>query len=178
MIYTPKKSQDRIPDKYTGGGILFEINGDSYNGLYRVQQGIIYAVDNLGNIIEQLYNNSDNNYLLYKQLNTDNDNYIIQSYYPNLNKRDYDNGNITRYFLKRKFTTDIDIVEVSSNVFNKVKSLNNAVTQLYDFIQLTWFIIGYKEDVKIKNYEYILEQEKNYEGIAIYLNNLNQFWKK
>lgn len=177
MIYTPiaiKKQGINTIDK---NGLLFMSTGKSYIGFYIIQNSIPFSTDSDGNIIEQLYFTNDKEVLNYKKLNTDNDDYVIKQFLPKPNKKDYENGNITRYFLKRKFSTDIDITEVSSNVYNQLKGLNNAVTQLYDFFELIWVIAGNKDDVRKNNFSAVQEQEKEYTGINRYLSNLIQFWK-
>lgn len=177
MIYIPKSIIDRNILECTRPDKLFDRNGYTYIGFYILQNGVPYSSDKNGNIIEQLYRDSAIDYISYKQLNTDDDNYIIKQFLPKPNKKDYENGNITRYFLKRKFSTDIDIIEVSSNVYNQLKGLNNAVTHLYDFFELLWVIIGNKEEVRKTNFIAVQDQEKEYTGINRYLSNLIQFWK-
>lgn len=177
MIYKPKKSESNIDIEYTGGGILFNLDGTSYSGEYLIKQNLPFSIDENKNIIGRLFNNPDKDFLNYKKLNANNDEFAIKQFLPAPNKKDYDNGNITRYFLKRKFSTDIDIIEVSSNVYNQLKGLNNAVTHLYDFFELLWVITGNKEEVRKTNFIAVQEQEKEYTGINRYLSNLIQFWK-
>lgn len=177
MIYIPKNSTTNKPGEYTGGGILFYITGENYSGFYIVQNNIPFSTDTNGTILERLYFTNDTQYLNYKQLNNDNDDFLIIPFLPKPNKKDYENNNITRYFIKRKFSVEIDITEVSKDIYTKLKSLNNASTQLYEFFELVWIIVGNKEEVKLFNYNSVQEKEKLYQGITKYLSNLLQFWK-
>jgi len=100
--------------------------------------------------------------------------YFPIPYYPILTPKDIDNGEFTRYFVKK--SNQNIYTEVNSNNFNESTSSN-----LYIPITLQWLISGEKEKVREINAKQIGFVEKNLQiiGLGAYLRfNYLQFYQE
>ncbi len=100
--------------------------------------------------------------------------YTPTSYYPILTDKDIQNGELTRFFVKK--TNQNIYIEINSNNFAKSTSSN-----LYISFQLPWVISGEKEKVKQINAKQIVFVEKNLQinGLGKFLRfNYLQFYQE
>ena len=95
-------------------------------------------------------------------------------YYPILSKSNIQNGEFTRFFVKK--TNQNIYTEIDSNNYT-----NSIDSNLYISIQLVWTIFGEKENVRQINTKQIRFVEKNLQiiGLGAYLRfNYLQFYQE
>ena len=186
MSYYPK-SQVKT-DLYTKGG-QFQLKStkQEYIGYFwKNSKGEIYSKKN-PNVLgtEQLevipkippstintiiYSKGNNEYNNLKKVNIS-DSLIIPSYTkPNPTLEDYKIGNFVRYFDKK--TNDLLYIEISKDIFDKLKNKNQQYAyKSYLIFSLTWTIVGSKQKVSQTNKNIIAFTEQNYNivGLGEYL---------
>jgi hypothetical protein len=107
----------------------------------------------------------------YSELNNDMDvifHYAVELH-PKPSPKDYINGYIIRYFVKK--VNDYPIVEVSSQNYEKISKV------MYSSVSIKWEISGEKNDVYNNNLKSIKNVENILVGISKKLKNPLQFYK-
>lgn len=99
-------------------------------------------------------------------------------YYPEVIQSDYDNAFISRYFVQ-KINNKMDITEINADDFDEMNNQNKVGIDagIYKKIKLNWSISGKLEEVKKVNRKVIIEKNKEMNGIADYLTDLDEFHK-
>jgi len=94
-------------------------------------------------------------------------------------KKDYEVGEITRYFCRKK--SEIVFIETNKENFQKFKEKDDSVYHVgYVALSLPWVITGVQEKVAIENKKMVEYRElrQGFDGLGLYLNhNYLQFYK-
>jgi hypothetical protein len=104
-------------------------------------------------------------------------NYITpQQYYPIPTTQDYEQGYVTRYFLRKVNNISDVIIEIDNIQFNKIGSQIDPF--LYEALALPWKITGFEDDVERTNYKIVRKYNEDYLGLQKYLRNYLELYKK
>ena len=104
-------------------------------------------------------------------------NYVApQQYYPVPTTEDYEQGYVTRYFLRKVNNVSDIIVEINNIQFNKVGSQIDP--SLYQALALPWKLTGNANDVEQTNYKIVRKYNEDFPGLQKYLRNYLELYKK
>jgi len=155
-------------------------NGTEFKGYYhRYVDGMVMTGFS--------YNEATSDYLIpyrppssfkYDSLvETDIKNYITpKQYYPKPSKVDYDQGYVTRYFIRRVNNIDARIIEIDKTQWNLIGSQIDPL--LYSKISLPWKLTGNQSDVEQTNGKVVRKYNEELPGLQKYLRNYLELYKK
>jgi hypothetical protein len=104
-------------------------------------------------------------------------NYIIpQQYYPQPSKVDYDQGYVTRYFIRKSNNVDAKIIEIDVKQWNLIGSRIDPF--LYLKTSLPWKLTGNESDVEQTNFKVVRKYNEELPGLQKYLRNYLELYKK
>jgi hypothetical protein len=108
---------------------------------------------------------------------TDVRNYIPpQQYYPIPSVQDYNQGYVTRYFLRKSNNRYDNIIEIDKAQANLVGSSIDPF--LYLKIELPWKLTGIESDVESANRKIVRKYNEEMPGLQDYLRNYLELYKK
>lgn len=181
-VYTPpEKIQTSL---YTSGKEwMFVNNNKEYVGLYhRYPNGSVFSEAQFNDSSQELIQyappiETEFGGVYYNLTQTRFNNYIEPIYYyPVPTNLDYDNANITRYFVQKR--NDLSqIIEIDGPTYNSVNKKNepgiDAGRYRKTFIQ--WSIAGPREDVQKANHRILMNSD--FDNLSEYLTDLLEFYK-
>ena len=142
---------------YTVGKEWMLEDGTEYVGYYHTYiDGIILTEANYNQatsvtLIPFINTISQPNNRLYKSITTKKNVYTSPvSHFPTLTVDDYNNGFVTRYFVRRRnFSTYVDIVEINQDQYNSINKPNTGIDgDLYVSTTINWKLTGPLHDIK------------------------------
>ena len=108
---------------------------------------------------------------------TDIKNYISpKQYYPRPSKVDYDQGYITRYFIRFANNADARIIEIDKKQWDLIGSRIDPI--LYLKTSLPWKLTGNESDVEQTNGKIVRKYNEDLPGLQKYLRNYLELYKK
>lgn len=99
-----------------------------------------------------------------------------QQYYPRPSKNDYDQGYVTRYFIRRANNVDDRIVEIDVKQWNLIGSRIDPF--LYLKTSLPWKLTGNQADVEQTNFKVVQKYNTELPGLQKYLRNYLELYEK
>jgi hypothetical protein len=99
-----------------------------------------------------------------------------QQYYPQPSKQDYDQGYVTRYFLRKANNVDAKIIEIDAKQWNLIGSQIDPY--LYLKTSLPWKLTGNMETVELTNFKVVRKYNEELPGLQKYLKNYLELYKK
>ena len=99
-----------------------------------------------------------------------------QQYYPQPSSSDYQQGYVTRYFLRKVNNPNDKIIEIDVVQFNKVGSQIDPF--LYLAIFLPWKLTGTASEVEEANRKIVRKYNEELPGLQNYLRNYLELYKK
>lgn len=99
-----------------------------------------------------------------------------QQYYPQPSSSDYQQGYVTRYFLRKVNNPSDKIIEIDIVQFNKVGSQIDPF--LYLAIFLPWKLTGTASEVEEANRKIVRKYNEELPGLQNYLRNYLELYKK
>ena len=104
-------------------------------------------------------------------------NYISPTqYYPRPSKQDYDQGYVTRYFLRKANNVDARIIEIDVKQWNLIGSKIDPF--LYLKTSFPWKLTGNESDVEQTNFKIVRKYNEELPGLQKYLRNYLELYKK
>jgi len=101
-------------------------------------------------------------------------------YYPEPTSKDYDKGNMERFFVQ-KINDRLDVTEITKDEFSRknVDNMSGIDEGLYKFLKLQWTIDGPIDDVRAANVRVISHAERNdqFYNLSTYLTDHDEFHK-
>jgi len=98
-----------------------------------------------------------------------------QQYYPQATEREYEQGYITRYFIRKANNPDDNIIEINTIQWNQIGSQIDPV--LYLKTSLPWKISGDIVDVQTTNAKLVAKYDNELPGLQKYLRNYLELYK-
>lgn len=195
MRYTPGYTEDSTTstDKtYTFGDVYMKKSGDPYTGYYHTRSGIPYSGIKENDESVRLYEITTNaTFIEYLNLKDgiyyDNIDPTSMTIFPT--EKDYLNGYMIRYFIKKRNDINSIVYEVDKKTYDSMGVNSSINIDLYYSVFLKWKITGPVNDIhddsgSIKspgvidtNEKTINEYKKQIPGIENILSNLTQFYK-
>ena len=192
MKYIPGNTKDYVKDiKQTFGKEYMYLSGEEYIGYYHTFGGSKYSGASHDEYSIKLYEyNPDPNYVKYLSLHSFylKEGYTnVKGYYPIIEEKDYERGNFTRYFVRKRSDVAAPIIEVSKKQFETLNKRKSGINESYYMgVKVIWKISGPKNDVykngKIviygiedTNKRTLMIKEKEMKNIVTALRNLTQF---
>lgn len=192
MKYTPGKPSDYVTEiKETNGKEYMYLTGEEYKGYYHMYMSVTYTGATHDKYSKELIKyNPNKNYVNYLNLN---DFYLkegyksIKGYYPVLEEKDYERGNFTRYFVRKRNDTSAPIIEIDKKQFETLNQSKSGLNEsIYKGVKLIWKLTGPRNDVykdgKIviygvedSNKRTLKLKEREMENITTALRSLTQF---
>lgn len=99
-----------------------------------------------------------------------------QQYYPRPSKGDYDQGYVTRYFIRKANNVDARIIEIDIKQWNLIGSQIDPF--LYLKTSLPWKLTGNESDVEQTNFKVVQKYNEELPGLQKYLRNYLELYKK
>jgi hypothetical protein len=98
-----------------------------------------------------------------------------QQYYPQATQRDYEQGYVTRYFIRKANNPDDNIIEIDKIQWNQIGDIIDDV--LYLKTSLPWKISGNATDVETTNRKLVAKYDIELPGLQKYLRNYLELYK-
>jgi len=181
-VYTPlEKIKTSL---YTSGKEwMFLNNNEEYIGLYhQYPNGSVFSEAQFNDLSQELIQyappiETDFGGIYYNLTQARFNNYVEPTYYqPIPNDSDYDNANITRYFVQKR--NDLSqIIEVDAQAFKSVNRKNQIGIDAgrYRKTSIQWSISGPRDDVQKTNHRILMNSKFN--ELSDYLTDLLEFYK-
>lgn len=99
-----------------------------------------------------------------------------QYYFPELTQRDFNKGNVVRYFAQ-KINDSSYIMEITRDEFKKRNNTNTEGMDegIWNTFSLVWTISGTLKEAEKANQRVLIKKNYTYNGITNYLSDLNEF---
>lgn len=98
-----------------------------------------------------------------------------QQYYPQATQRDYEQGYVTRYFIRKANNPDDNIIEIDSTQWDQIGDIIDDV--LYLKTSFPWKISGNATDVETTNRKLVAKYDIELPGLQKYLRNYLELYK-
>lgn len=102
------------------------------------------------------------------------------SFQPNPSLDDYKKGRIERFFIQKRNSSLNTIIEIDSNQFNSINTLNNPGINgvIWNKLKINWIISKIpKEDAFYLNQQQLIRNSINFPGIGIFITNPLEFYR-
>ena len=99
-----------------------------------------------------------------------------QQYYPRPSKQDYDQGYVTRYFIRKSNNVDARIIEIDVKQWNLIGTQIDPF--LYSKTSFPWKLTGNQSDVEQTNGKIVQKYNEELPGLQKYLRNYLELYKK
>ena len=172
--------------KYTNGDEFVLESGEIYIGPYYLiptgQKFTGFRPEPNSQELFELRLNPTQDILKYNQLTGNSINKYVSpiTITPLPSLDDYNKGKIQRFFLQKRNSPENTIVEIDSQQFNSVNTLNNPGINgvIWNKIKLEWWISKIpKNDAYYLNQLELQKNEPNFPGIEIFINNPLEFYQ-
>lgn len=99
-----------------------------------------------------------------------------QQYYPVPSTQDYDQGYVTRYFIRKANNVDAKIIEINNTQWGQIGSQIDPY--LYMKTSLPWKLTGDIKDVESTNFKITRKYNEELPGLIKYLQNYTELYRK